>query len=138
MTVFHIKRCADAEMFPSVRDGDLVISYRLDKDYMKNDVVVYKAGKKSRIGRVVAMAGDKVDITEEGLFVNGYLQNEPMIYEETDAYEEGIRFPITVKKNEVFVLGDERKAASDSRIFGTIKLKNTYGEIIMILRKRGF
>ena len=39
-------------MFPAVKDGDLLICYRLQKTYAKNDVVVYTQGGKLRVGDV--------------------------------------------------------------------------------------
>lgn len=45
-----------------------------------------------------------MDITEEGLSVNGYIQQEDDIYMETLPYSEGITFPVTVgKKSGVFI-----------------------------------
>ena len=70
--------------------------------------------------RVLAAAGDEVDITEEGLFINGSLQQEHDIYEETIRYVTGIEFPLMVGEGQVFVLGDGRENAIDSRVYGCI------------------
>jgi signal peptidase I len=86
--------------------------------------------------RVVAVAGDQVDIREDGLYVNGYLQYEENIYEKTTRYEEGVDFPLTVGEGEVFVLGDSRENSTDSRIFGPVSVADTYGKTIMIIRRR--
>lgn len=50
-----------------------------------------------QIRRIVAVSGDSVEITAEGLKVNGYLQQESGIYTETLPYTEGISFPLTVR-----------------------------------------
>ena len=90
------------------------------------------------VRRVVAVEGDTVDITEDGLEVNGYLQQENLIYEKTRRYEEGIDFPVTLKANEVFVLGDARENATDSRVYGVVNIEETKGKVMLIIRKRGF
>ncbi|MCU6761099.1 Signal peptidase I S [uncultured Roseburia sp.] len=133
--VFGTARCSDDSMSPAVKAGDLVIFYRLYKDYKAGDVVVLEQDGEKQIRRVAAVAGDTVDITEEGLVINGYLQQETGIYEETLAYTEGITFPLTVKTGEIFVLGDRRENAKDSRIYGCVEIQDTYGCAGIMIRR---
>ena len=42
--VFLLTQSKGSSMFPAVKDGDLLICYRLQKTYAKNDVVVYTQG----------------------------------------------------------------------------------------------
>lgn len=135
--IFGISRCSDNSMNPSFKDGDLVFYYRLQKEYNIADVVVVEKDDEVQIRRIIAKAGDKVDITEEGLKINGYLQNETNIYEETLPYVEGISFPIEVPENEYFVLGDSRSNAKDSRIYGTVKKEEIKGGVMTLIRRRG-
>ena len=69
-----------------------------------------------------------MDITEDGLLVNGSPQQEPGIYEETKRYAEGMDFPVTLQDGEVFVLGDAREDATDSRVYGTVRVEDTLGK----------
>lgn len=135
--VFGIYRNGDVSMHPSVKDGDLVLFYRLDKTYMKSDVVVleYEGTKQTR--RVVAIAGDVVDITEDGLVIHGSPQQEQDIYEETIRYDTGVEFPLTVGEGEIFVLGDGREHATDSRVYGCVKVKDTLGKVMTVIHRRG-
>lgn len=135
--VFGIDRCSDNMMNPAVKDGDLAIYYRLQKKYNPSDVVVIEKDGEKQLRRIIAKEGDKIDITEEGLVINGYLQQEREIYTKTSPYVEGINFPLTVGKNEYFVLGDNRPNAKDSRIYGVIKQQELKGVVITILRNRG-
>ncbi|MDO4444894.1 MAG: signal peptidase I, partial [Bacillota bacterium] len=98
-------------------------------------VVVKKDGE-LQVRRIIAIEGDEVTLTEEGLEINGYLQQE--IYTETLPYTEGITFPIRVGRDEYFVLGDNRTTAKDSRIYGTVKKEEIKGTVITLLRRRGF
>ena len=85
----------------------------------------------------MAKAGDTVDITADGLKVNGYLQQETGIYTETLPYTEGIDFPLTLGKDEYFVLGDARTNTRDSRIYGAVKKGEIKGSVMTLLRRRG-
>ena len=136
--VLGAHRCNDNAMHPAVRNGDLVFYYRLQKEYQNSDVVVLKKGEETQVRRIIAKQGDEVDITEEGLKINGYLQQEKNIYSETLPYVEGITFPVILEEGEYFVLGDERNNAKDSRIYGVIKQEEIQGIVMTLLRRRGF
>ncbi|MDU8846721.1 signal peptidase I [Clostridioides difficile] len=135
--VFGIFRCNDDTMSPVFKDGDLAVYYRLQKDYQTTDAIVIEKDGECQIRRIIAKEGDTVDITDKGLKINGYLQQESGIYTETLPYKEGIQFPITLGKDEYFVLSDNRTNAKDSRIYGTVKEKEIKGFIMTLIRRRG-
>jgi len=85
---------------------------------------------------VNATAGDTVDITENGLVINGGLQQERDIYRKTERYAGGIGFPVTLKEGQVFVMGDARDGVTDSRIYGPVNVRDTLGKVITIVRRR--
>jgi len=134
--MFGLCRYTDASMAPAVKDGDLVLFYRLDKTYAAGDVLLLTFEGQKQVRRVIATAGDTVDITEDGLFINGALQQEPAIYQQTQRYATGTTFPLTVGEGQVFVLGDARENATDSRVYGAVEVKDTLGKVITILRRR--
>ena len=129
-------RYPEASMNPAIKDGDLVFYYRYTRDYLPQDVIVLNTSGYKQVRRVIATAGDIVDITEEGLLVNGALQQEPEIYQRTYKYHEGVNFPLTVQKGEVFVLADSRIGTTDSRIYGCVRIENTLGKVMTIIRRR--
>lgn len=136
--VFGLFRNQDADMYPNIKDGDLVVYYRLDRDYTARDLLVLDYQGDRQVRRVIAVAGDTVDITEDGLLVNGSPQQEPGIYEATERYAEGMEFPATLKDGEVFVLGDAREDAEDSRIYGVVDTEDTLGKVMIVIRRREF
>ena len=136
--VFGIYRCSDNMMSPAFKDGDLAIYYRLQKEFQPSDTVIIEKDGETQIRRIIAKPGDSVEITADGLKINGYLQQETGIYTETLPYTEGISFPITLGENEYFVLGDNRSEAKDSRIYGAVKKEEIKGTVITLLRHRGF
>ena len=133
---YGIHRSPDADMEPAIRAGDFVLFYRFDKEYDIEDLVLVDCNYDMGVRRVVAQEGDVVDISEDGLLINGSLQQEPHIYQETHRYERGISFPVTVGPGQVFVLGDARQNATDSRVFGLVNIKDTYGTVISVIRWR--
>ena len=136
--LFGASRYNDVAMNPNVKAGDLVVYYRLDKKYMATDLVALKYKGKVQIMRVVAVEGDTVDMTAEGLVINGALQSEPDPAKTTLPYTEGVQFPITLKKGEIFVLGDDRENSTDSRVYGAVASKDTLGEVMTVIRRRNF
>lgn len=129
---FGIVRVNDAGMSPALKEGDLAVYYRLDREYRSGDVVVVNNVPR----RVIACAGDSVDIAADGLRINGYVQQEENITEETLPYEEGISFPVQIGEDEVFVLGDNRPYAEDSRNYGPVSGSAVMGQVFAVIRRR--
>lgn len=135
--LYGIVRINDVSMKPAIKDGDLVMYYRLDKRFVSGDVAVFEDNGRNTTGRVVAVAGDTVDITKDGLKINGADQVSQDIYFDTTQFKDGVDFPITVGEGQVFILGDNRPQASDSRTFGCIDLNDVKGKVIAVIRTRG-
>ena len=134
--VFLIARVKGNEMFPAVKDGDLVLAFRLQQNYEKNDLISYKNDGRRRIGRVIAQENDSVKMDDSGqLLVNAAIQSGEIMYpsDPRDTLED----PYEVPEGHVFILGDYRTQAKDSRDFGAIPKKEIEGKVITILRRRG-
>ena len=134
--VFGVTRNTDFGMSPAVKHGDLVFYFRMDKQYAASDLVAFTYDGKVQIRRVVAIVGDTVDIDEQGLMINGRLQQEVDVVGETLVYTEGISFPITLEEGQVFLLGDSRERAEDSRLYGSVEVTDTLGKVMVIIRRR--
>lgn len=135
--VYGLHRVSDDEMNPAVKHGDMLMYYRLDKNYDIGDLVLVNWQQQTEVRRVVAKAGDVVDISEDGLLVNGALQQEAHIFQETLRYENAIDFPVSLGLNQVFLLGDARQNATDSRVYGPVDVDDTLGTVVVIMRWRG-
>ena len=135
--LFGFNKVKDNNMNPNIKAGDLVLFNRIDKDYKARDLIAIKENDGEQIRRVIAVEGDTVDMTHEGrLKVNGYVQSEDYIYTDTYAYTDGITFPITVGKDQVFVLSDNRTNGNDSRIYGCVDKNDVRGKVITIIYRR--
>ena len=49
-------------------------------------------------------------------------------------FKEGASFPVKLGEGEVFLMGDNRTGAIDSRQFGPVKAKDTLGELMTVIR----
>ncbi|MCL2775515.1 MAG: signal peptidase I [Oscillospiraceae bacterium] len=134
--VYGLYYNVDPDMNQSVKDGDLAMYYRWDKNYHAGDLVVLTFQGNKQIRRVIASSGDTVDITEDGLIINGALQQEQGIYQKTQRYADGVSFPVTLGEGQIFVLGDARTNAVDSRVYGPVNVGDTHGKVIAVLRRR--
>ena len=134
--VFLITRAEGNEMFPAIKDGDLIIAFRMQREYIKNDIAVCTPEGRKYIGRIAAIEHDTVTLDESGtLLVNGTPQSGEAFYQ-TYA-KDGITYPFTVPDGCVFILGDNRPAAHDSRELGAVSTQDIEGKVITLLRRRG-
>ncbi len=136
-----IMHMPSTDMYPRVDAGDFILYYRLDKDVRAQDIIVVEkniqgAGKQLFVSRVVAVAGDTVEITSDNrLSVNGNIMIETNIFYQTPRYESDVQYPLTLGEGECFVLADSRNGGTDSRSFGPVKADEINGTVITIIRR---
>lgn len=86
--VFSISIASSNDMYPAIREGDMVVLYRLGS-YSREDVVEYTVAGERRLGRIVGTEGTQIGRTADGrLTLDGrFLPVQPRhgIYEETMA-----------------------------------------------------
>ena len=136
--VFGLTPMANADMQPAVCAGDLMLYYRLDKNLNSDDVVVFQKEGIQYTGRVVAVPGDVVEITDESeLMVNKNTVMEDNIFYTTPAYDSEVEYPLALKEDQYFILCDNREGAKDSRSFGVVDTSEIKGKVITIVRRSG-
>ena len=136
--VFGLTPMANADMQPAVCAGDLMLYYRLDKNLKSDDVVVFQKEDIQYTGRIVAVPGDVVEITDESeLMVNKNTVMEDNIFYTTPAYDSEVEYPLTLKEDQYFILCDNREGAKDSRSFGVVDTSEIKGKVITIVRRSG-
>lgn len=123
-------------MFPAMKDGDLIIAYRLQQEYAKNDVVVFEREGHQEVGRIIARENDVIEIDDSGsLRVNGTVQTGEIVY--PTYIKDGLEYPYRVPEGHVFIMGDYRTNTVDSRDYGPIPMEDLNAKVITILRRRG-
>lgn len=93
-------------------------------------------GKQTFVCRVVAVAGDTVEVTDDGrLIVNGNTMIESNIFSQTTPYLGFTQYPLTLHAGECFVMADLRNGGADSRFFGPVTTEEILGTVITIVRR---
>jgi signal peptidase I len=93
----------------------------------RGDVIVYRDRSQTPrrfIGRVVGVPGDRVEFDRGRILVNG----QPLDSEGTSAPFEAVLVP----EDEGFLLGDNWSGSRDSRMTGTLPLRQVEGRVEVI------
>lgn len=121
-------------MIPTYYDGDTVLVNRLARIDRGDLVVVLEDDGKYVIKRVVGMPGDKFQIKDGLVFINGEHYSENYIYENNTDYDPGVaEEEIQLGTDEYFILGDNRVVSKDSREIGPVTKDQIIGEVIISL-----
>jgi signal peptidase I len=164
--VYEAFRIPSSSMSPTFLPGDRILARKLmPQDHVpkRGDLIVYNNpspnGATKFIGRVVALAGDHLEIHGERVLINGKeLERDPVPDEGLTFLGDQMRgrvamevnsghrylvgygdtsgggrvqgdFDATIPNRHVFILGDNRGRAKDSRHFGTIHLADIIGYV---------
>lgn len=100
----------------------------------RGDVVVFQHPEQPELNyikRVVALPGERVEIREESVWVDGVLQQEPWV---EPRYRKGLRpmASTVVPAGSYFVLGDHRNSSSDSQEWGPVPVGTIRGRALLI------
>lgn len=118
-------------MTPTLMDGEIIFSVKTS-EFEAGDVISFYYNNKILVKRVIATAGEWVDIDEEGIVsVDGYVLEEP--YLEEHAFGDcNLDLPYQVPEGKVFVMGDHRSTSVDSRntAVGCVAQEQIVGKII--------
>lgn len=132
LLLFETAEVSGSSMFPTYKDGDFLILRKTTKVEYENVVAVKsEALNKDLIKRVIGVAGDHIVINSEGLFRNGKLLDETYLTD--DWYKNDL--DIVVQDGEIFVLGDNRNASTDSRVLGCLKQSDILGISVLDITK---
>jgi len=109
--------------FDAYKRGDIVV-FTPPEEWAQSDGTPY-------IKRVIGIGGDKIEIHDGKVFVNGTALAEPYIFKE-DGVPQQTEDPLQMEKwvvpeGELFLMGDHRGSSADSREFGTVAVDKVIG-----------
>jgi signal peptidase I len=126
-------------MLPTIQLWDRVlvekVTYRLVRGPEVGDIVVFdnpdptNKREKIYIKRVIAVAGQTVDVRDRIVWVDGVAISEP--YTHGVSTEPGsLSLPSTVPEGYVWLMGDNRPGSGDSRLFGPQPISRVRGRAV--------
>jgi signal peptidase I len=121
-----------SSMSPLLNNGEMVVAQR-NGAYETGDVIAFYYNNKILVKRVIAEAGDWVDIKDDGtVYVNDVRLDEPYL-EETALGDCNIQLPYQVPDSRVFVMGDQRSTSADSRnmAIGCVSEEQIIGRLLI-------
>ena len=139
---FAFKTCVvyQSSMYPTLVENDKLVIKSLGNNYDYGDIIVtgkYSEREDRIVKRIIAKEGDVVDInnSEGAVYINGEKLEEDYVNGKTFSNVNGIKFPITVSENSLFILGDNREHSKDSRSLdiGIINEKEVVGTVVFRL-----
>lgn len=125
--VFDAYKIPSRAMTPTLEPRDRVLAWSFGgRDPQRGDIVIFEpppnASPSSQavstvISRVVGVGGDRVAVADGQLTLNGQVVDEP--YLTPGATTEGLESTL-VAADSIYVLGDNRANALDSRVYGPV------------------
>ena len=127
-----------ASMDPTLKDGDLVVYYRMAGSYEEGDIVSMRVPSGDfYIKRVMATGGSTVDIYDGKVIVDGSPAADEHANGITEEETGAVIYPYKVRDGNVFVLGDNRAVSKDSRMFGEVNLRQIKGKVVLKINRDG-
>ena len=136
--VYQPVKVEGTSMMPSLEDQERIFInkflYRFGVgEIRRGDMVVFwypGDPSKSYIKRIIGLPGDRIEIDNGAVAVNGRQLEEdyvPAAYRDTQSVP-----PTVVPADHYYVLGDHRSSSNDSRAWGPVHRRHIYGKAVFV------
>ena len=150
---YALVRVEAGSMESTLFDGDWMLQDRSGANLERGDVVIFQAPwdhSTLYVKRAIAVGGDIVAVCAGKLYLNGMPFAEPYAHHSPeydpkrewwptnrkDAPDDCRTDGIPVSPDSIFVMGDNRDASTDSRIFGSVPLSLVAGRVVLVASSR--
>ena len=114
--LFEVFVVEGRSMYPTLVETERLmvnkLVYRIDEPKLGDIVVFEFEPGRDFIKRVIGMEGDKIEIINGRVYINGNPLDEPYLLKDMEMYNYG---PVEVPPGYLFLLGDYRQNSMDSR-----------------------
>jgi len=144
--MFNAYRIPSGAMSPAVDPGDRILARHINGHAAhRGDIVIFRAptqrcsidesttkitcvdaGEGTRESRVIALGGDRIDTVDGRVRVNGVFAREPYLARGTVTDH---LHPMVVPAGRVYLMGDNRPEASDSRVGGPVAVNRIVARV---------
>ncbi|MBQ8556999.1 MAG: signal peptidase I [Clostridia bacterium] len=132
MLFMPILQITGSSMTPVISDGEITAILK-GNSFERGDIIAFYYNNKLLVKRVIAFAGEWVDIDLEGnVYVNDKLLEEPYLTEKALG-DCSIDLPYQVPDGKLFVMGDHRSTSADSRsvVIGPVSDEQVLGKVFI-------
>ncbi|HEX5774733.1 MAG TPA: signal peptidase I [Candidatus Paceibacterota bacterium] len=115
-------------MMPTYESGDYLLVNKLDRNYTRGDVVIFRNPLNASeffIQRVAGLPSERIEIREGMVLIDGTPLDESGYRTENTSGD----VSVLLAKDQYFMLGDNRDESKDSRVLGPVPRENMLGTI---------
>ena len=123
-------------MLPTLVAGDRLLVKRTqsDAEHKRGDIVFFRDPRGLSdtliIKRIIGLPGESVRASRL-VYINGELLKEPYLQDDIEEFSQSARGVNQIRDASYFVMGDNRRASTDSRDFGVINASEILGTAIL-------
>lgn len=116
-------------MDSTLKDGDILILNKLDKDYERFDIVVINVNNTKLVKRIIGLPKENIEYKSNELYINGKKLEDIETSRTSNFTLEDLYELDSIPEGYYFVMGDNRNNSSDSRDgrIGLIKKEDIVG-----------
>lgn len=128
-------------MLPTLLVGDMLLVDKhvyANQDAKRGDIIVYQSPEdagRTLIRRIVGVPGEKIEVKNAKIYINGTLYAEPYGVNTDGMIENTERntlVPFQIPANSYFVMGDNRDQMHDNKFWGIVERGSVYGKALKL------
>ncbi len=132
--LFTFARVDGTSMLDTLHENNIMgvsrLHYRLNEP-QRGEIITCnypEDGNKLFVKRILGLPGETIEIREGTVYIDG----EPIAETYLTRVDDQSMDPITLAKDEIFVMGDNRPVSRDSRAVGPLTLDEIYGRVLFV------